>query len=168
MLRQVAEQALNSNAATVCVVTGYEADQVASLLQGMPVTLIHNPDHASGMAASLKLGVRSLDANIDGVLVCLGDMPLVTSKVMNALIEAYCPARELDVCIPTHNGQRGNPILLGRRLFSSLNNLQGDIGARQLIRDNPDRIVEVPVYQPGILLDVDTPEALAKLRQEQP
>jgi molybdenum cofactor cytidylyltransferase len=168
LLRRVAEQALKSNAVSVYVITGYEANRVASLLADMPVTLIHNQDYKSGMAGSLNLGISSLDANTDGVLVCLGDMPQVTSKVMNALIAAYCPNRELDVCIPTHHGQRGNPILIGRRFFSLLTDLQGDIGARQLIRENPNRVVEVPVNHPGILLDIDTPESLSRLRKKEP
>jgi len=168
LLRHVTEHALNSHAESVYVVTGHESGQVASLLADLSVKLIHNSDYPSGLAESLKVGVGMLAEKVDGVLVCLGDMPQVSEIEMNALIDAFSPARGQDICIPIYEGRRGNPILLGRRFFPQLTTIQGDVGARQLIKANLDRVVEVPVDTAGIFLDVDTPMELSQLRHFEP
>jgi molybdenum cofactor cytidylyltransferase len=63
--------------------------------------------------------------------------------------------------VPTHHSKRGNPVLWGRRYFAEMAGVSGDVGARHLIDENADQVVEVPRDNPGILIDLDTPEAVA-------
>lgn len=163
-MRHVTEQALRSLVDSVCVVTGYEAEEVVDTLADLPVTLIHNPHYALGMAGSLKRGVGNLAQDADGVLVCLGDMPQVSSVELNSLIDAFSTSNGKDICIPTYKGHRGNPVLLGRQYFPQLSNIVGDVGARHLIYENMGRVLEVPMSTPGIIFDVDRPSDLSELR----
>ncbi|MCH8504813.1 MAG: nucleotidyltransferase family protein [Ectothiorhodospiraceae bacterium] len=163
LVRHVAEQALASQANAVYVVTGHEGDRVADALADLPVTRAVNPEYRSGLASSLRAGLGALPASVGAVLVCLGDMPHVDTAALDGLIEAYSPDRGRLVCIPTFRGKRGNPVLLGRQLFPMLARLEGDAGARHIIAANSGSVAEVPVDTPGILLDVDTPEALEAL-----
>ena len=124
--------------------------------------VVHNPSYAEGIADSLKTGVAALPAAIDGVLILLGDMPQVTSRTLDRLIARFALDRP-DAIVPTQGGRPGNPVLIGRALFPRLFDLTGDTGARNVLQDPRHRIVECAVDDPGVLVDVDTPEMLAAL-----
>jgi molybdenum cofactor cytidylyltransferase len=162
LVRHVVEAALRSTAA-VAVVTGHAHADVEAALAGLRVPLVHNPRYAEGMATSLQAGIGALSPRAKAALVLLGDMPRVSTALIDRLIAAFRAAPDCAALVPTHRGQRGNPVLLSRSLFPAIMALKGDAGARGLLRDLPG-VVELPVDDPGILLDIDTPEALATLR----
>ncbi len=97
------------------------------------------------------------------MLIVLGDMPLVPPAVMNRLIAAFNPAEGRSICVPVHQGERGNPILWGRQHFRELDSLKGDRGARVLLVVNSDNVTEVSVGSDGVLTDFDTPQALEEI-----
>lgn len=149
------------------VITGHEGALVESALSLEPGessrwSVHHNSAFGSGMASSLVLGISSL-IDCDGVIVCLGDMPHVEAVVFDALLEAFAADPEKALFIPVHEGQRGNPVLIAKRLFDSVLMLEGDIGARVLAQRFPDSVVEITVDCPGVLADYDTPETLSRL-----
>ncbi|KAA0681400.1 NTP transferase domain-containing protein [Roseomonas genomospecies 6] len=158
------ESVLASQAKPVVVVTGHMAEAVSAPLAGRPLTIVHNPAFADGLSASLRAGLAALPADVDGVVVCLGDMPLVTPQAIDRLIAAYNPLEGRTVCVPTVHGKRGNPVLWDRGFFAEMAKLTGDSGAKSLLATHADQVVEVPVEDGGILYDVDTPDLLAELR----
>ena len=155
--------ALASRAGMVTVVTGHDAEAVQVALEGLEVRFVDNPAHGSGLASSLKAGLASLPPETPAVLVVLGDMPNVTPAILNRLIEAGLADVDAVAVVPTLLGQRGNPVLLRRALFGRIAELSGDQGARRLIDAAGDAVIEVPLDDPAIALDVDTPEALAAI-----
>jgi molybdenum cofactor cytidylyltransferase len=135
---------------------------------GHDVTLIENPDYAEGLSTSLARGLSALPKGVDGVVVCLGDMPDVTTAHIERLIEAFAPDEGRDICVPTFNGKRGNPVLWARRYFAEIEAIAGDVGARHLIGEHEDAVCEVAVEDDAALIDIDTPAELAaakRLRQ---
>jgi len=160
LVRIAVEEALASRAAPVIVVTGHQREQVEAALSGLDVQFVHNRDYADGLGTSLKAGIAAVPAEADGVVVCLGDMPQVTSALIDRLIAAYDAEKGALVVAPTRNGQRGNPVLWARRFFPDLMAISGDVGARHVIASYGEAVVEVPVQEEGAFLDVDTPEAL--------
>ncbi len=163
MVARVVHAVLASKARPVIVVTGHEPDAVRGALADRGVTFVHNPDHAQGLATSLRTGIDALPKEADGVLVCLADMPLVSSQVVDRLIAGFNPVEGRAICVPTAGGKRGNPILWSRRFFAEMRAATGDVGARGLLAAHADQVVEVETGDDGILVDVDTPEALAAL-----
>lgn len=143
------------------VVTGRDAPQIEAALGNQPVSFVHNPDYAEGLATSLRRGIESISDDTDAVLVMLGDMPRVDAAMVGKLVAAFNPAEHRSICIPVHNGQRGNPVLWGRQHLEALKSLKGDTGARQLFDQYADELVEVAMPDDAVLTDVDTPEALA-------
>ena len=160
MARRVASLCLRAGLAPVIAVLGHEAERAEGMLAGLEVQCIRNKNHASGMASSLTAGLAALPGGIDGALVFLADMPFVALQDVRALCAAFAPAQGRVICIPAHGGRRGNPVLLGRQCFAALAGLAGDGGARRYIQKNPDIVCEVPAG-PGVLADIDTPEAYA-------
>lgn len=164
MIRRSVEAVLASAAAPVIVVTGRDEGAIRSALEGLSVTFAHNPDFAGGMAGSLKAGIAAVPPDADAVLVALGDMPFVAAHHADRLIAAYDEDEGRTICIPTHDGKWGNPVLWSRRYFSEMMQITGDKGARELLHAYADRLCEVPMEDTGILRDFDTPEAFETAR----
>lgn len=165
MVARVVEAALASQAASTIVVTGHQADDVTAALANHDVTFIHNPAYADGLSASLKAGIAAVPDDIDGVVILLGDMPRVHPGQIDKLIAAFNPIEDRAICVPTFNGKRGNPVLVASTLFDEIRDVMGDIGARHLIGAHEDAVAEVPMDDDGVLIDVDTPDALTSLRR---
>jgi molybdenum cofactor cytidylyltransferase len=166
LVRIAAEQAFASRARPVIVVTGHQRDKVEAALQGLDVRHVHNPNFADGLSTSVKAGLAALPEDVDGAVVCLGDMPQVTAPLIDKLVAAFDPERGALVVIPTIDGKRGNPVLWARRFFPELMALDGDVGARHLIGRYPEAVAEVPLTDTAALVDVDTPEALVRVKAE--
>ena len=166
MVTRVADAVTASKASPVIVVTGHEAERVEAALAGRKLTFVRNPDYAEGLASSVRHGIDALPADVDGVLVCLGDMPRIKAMHLDKLIAAFSPIEGRAICVPTYKGKRGNPVLLPRRFFADMRRLKGDTGARQMIGQYHDLVAEVEMDDDGILIDVDSPDKLVKLRAQ--
>ena len=165
MVARTAQRLLASHARPIVAVIGNQADAVDAALGKLPVERVLNPDFAEGLATSLVRGVSALPADIDGVIVCLGDMPLIAGRDIDRLIAAFNPLEGRSIVVPTRRGQRGNPILWSRQFFPEMLALKGDQGARKLIGEHADLVVEIEMDNDAIFIDIDTPEALAQLRE---
>ncbi|MEE8247676.1 MAG: molybdopterin-binding/glycosyltransferase family 2 protein [Alphaproteobacteria bacterium] len=163
MVARVVDAVLASPARPVIVVTGHQEAKLRDTLEGREVRFVHNPDYAEGLSTSLKRGVAALGPEVDGVLVCLGDMPRVAPVHLERLIAAFGPAEGRAICVPTRDGKRGNPVLWGAEFFDEMKELAGDVGARHLIGEHPEALHEVAMDDEAVLVDVDTPEALIAL-----
>jgi len=166
LVRIAAEQALSSRASPVVVVSGHERARVEAALASLDVRLVHNPDYAQGLSTSVKAGLAALPPESEAAIVCLGDMPQVTSALIDRLIAAFDPERNALVVLPTFSGKRGNPVLWSRRFFPELMALEGDVGARHLIGAYPEVVTEVPVENAAAMVDIDTPDALRAAKAE--
>jgi molybdenum cofactor cytidylyltransferase len=135
--------------------------------EGRALRLITNPAPERGLASSLRLGVSALPAGTPAALVLLGDMLWVLPGTLRALVKAFRgpgAGPPEAACIPVHGGRRGNPVLWPAPFFPALGRLEGDQGARVLLRDTGTPVREVAVEDPGIHRDVDTEDDLAALR----
>lgn len=160
MLRHTLEQVTTSQVTETVVVTGHQAADVTALLAEMSVSVVHNPDYASGLSTSLATGLGALPDDCDGALVCLGDMPAIRADHLNRLIAAFNPVEGRAICVPVHEGKRGNPVIFDRRFFAEMRDVAGDTGARHLIGEYGETVVEVPFDDDAVLTDIDTKDAL--------
>ncbi|WP_022726964.1 NTP transferase domain-containing protein [Fodinicurvata sediminis] len=165
LLEATIDTALDSQVSDCLVVTGYEADKIQTNLKDKAVRFIHNPKYADGLSTSLQAGLAGLEENTDAVIVMLADMPEVSSEVLNRLVTSYNPVEGREICVPTWEGKPGNPVLIGKEFFPEIMEISGDIGARRLLGDYPDRVAEVDVKDASVLADIDAPQDLEALRQ---
>ncbi|USQ95918.1 nucleotidyltransferase family protein [Caulobacter sp. RL271] len=124
------------------------------------LTLVQVEDPTEGMGASLRAAAQALPDDAAGAFVLLGDMPSIDPETLQRLSRAF--EGPLDLIAPTYLGRRGHPVLFGATWFPALRALSGDEGARALLESAGAQLTRIPVEDPGIHLDVDRPEDLAR------
>jgi molybdenum cofactor cytidylyltransferase len=162
LIEHALDAARGSKLTPLVVVVGNAADEVAgTIVANESIVLARNDAWRSGIASSLGAALRTLEphADVDAVVVGLGDQPLVGAEAYRRLARAYDDGARLAVA--TYGGVRGNPVLLGREHWHEALTLTGDEGARVLLRRHVT--VEVPCDDTGSPNDVDTPADLAAL-----
>jgi molybdenum cofactor cytidylyltransferase len=163
MIARVVDNVLSSNARPILVVTGHQAEQIEHALGGRPVRYVHAEDYAEGLAASLKAGIAAVPPESAAALVCLGDMPLVTGRMIDRLLSMYDPQEGRLIVLPTFRGKQGNPMVWDRRFFPEILGIAGDSGARFLVGKHTEFVSEVEMADDAVLRDFDTTESLATL-----
>ena len=145
------------------VVVGSEADAVRAELSDLNARVVVNGDWAGGLARSLRAGVTAVDANIDAVLIALGDQPGLDPHVVRAVIDNW-KASSAPIVAARYRGEQGHPVLFARSMFAELAALTGDRGAKPVIERDASRIafVDVDAAAPR---DVDTRADLDALNE---
>jgi molybdenum cofactor cytidylyltransferase len=165
LLRRLAVEMTNSGADDVLVVLPAEAPSRHGALSDLPVQKVTAHRATDGMSASLAAGIAALSEHCDAVVIALADMPEVTAHHVDQLIAAYSPGDGREICrAVTADGAPGHPVLFGRRFFENLALMQGDRGARDLLRQAVDFVVDVPTAGDTATVDLDTPEDWANWR----
>jgi len=145
----------------VHVVTGHKSADIKASLANKSVAFAHNSEFDQGMGTSIAVGVSALN-KVDYALICLGDMPFVQQTTIQKILDTAAKTPGAAIFVPTFHGKRGHPVLWHQRFFGDLKGLHGDTGGKQILQNNVEKIVEVPVNDAGILIDLDTPEILAQ------
>lgn len=164
LVRHVAAAACAAAVGQVVVVTGAEGAAVATAVAGLPLSVVENADWQAGQAASLKTGLAALTPEARAAIFLLADQPLVTSDLINALIDAYRQGGAT-IALPVAGGRRGNPVLFDlARWRPALMALAGDAGARGIIDANPAEVVQIAAG-PEIFMDIDTPADYVRMQE---
>jgi molybdenum cofactor cytidylyltransferase len=161
LVEHVIAAANESSLTDVVVVVGADADQVTHVAMGR-ARIVLNPDYATGQSSSLQAGLRALADDIDAAVVLLGDVPGVTSALIEALIAKHRETGAPAVA-SRWNAAMSPPVLLHRDLFGAAAALRGDVGMRDVLAGRDDVAVVEVTGDLGVLGDVDTPEDQARI-----
>lgn len=160
-LEHILEAIADAGISSTTVVVGHHRTEIVSAFQ-LP-SVVFNPDYEQGMSTSVQAGVRALPAGVKGAGIFLVDHPLIDRATITALVAQVKPG---GIVLPTHGGRRGHPVFFSSGLFSEILELRPDQGLNIVVRRDPQRIIEVPASNAGVLHDVDTPEDFEKLLHE--
>jgi molybdenum cofactor cytidylyltransferase len=138
----------------VVVVISEAGQSVAEAVSAYPVRTVVNPDPEGDMASSVRTGRDAISSAASGVLICLCDYPLVSANTITGMITQH-QLQPDQIIIPCFDGQRGHPLLFPGSL---LDRLETGMILRDLIREHPQQIHYLETEDPGILMDMDTPE----------
>lgn len=166
MISVVTRTAREAGCNPVIVVTGNDQQKVYDALKDHSVLLAYNPDPADGLAGSLVAGIGALPETVDGAVIMLADMPLVTAGTLDALRDAWLHAGGDKIVYPAKDGKQGNPVLFPRRYFNTLRNLKGDAGGKGLLNSFESETVAVAIESDEIFFDVDTEEDYKQLVEQ--
>lgn len=158
LLRRTVRSLLASEVQEVVVVLGHQAAVVRPLIEDLDVGIVLNAHHEEGQMTSVHAGLAALSDAGDGVMICLGDQPLMTAMDFDALIRAFRERTDGSILVPVHRGRRGNPIILATAHHRQI--LEGDrnLGCRKLIEKNPHLVATVDLGSDHVVVDLDTPD----------
>ena len=168
LVERVLEQTLASRLDRVILVLGCQAPRILSALrsfEGNPrLDIVVNRRYDRGLSSSLRAGLRVLEPSSSGVMFILGDQPLLKAATIDRLIQAF-RRHPLPIVVPLYGRRPGNPVIFGRELLPELQRLRGDTGGREIIRNNPDRVLHLPIRPQYVGWDVDTWEDYDRTRK---
>jgi len=140
------------------IVLGAGAEAISKRVGLKPEQTVVNPDWQNGQLSSIKTAVKSIGAKpIDGVLLCLVDHPLITSALVNELVESFYSTGK-SIIVPTFHGKRGHPVIFAAKLFAELLDAPEETGARSVVWKHASEVHEVPTPEEGIALNLNDPE----------
>lgn len=149
------------------IVLGSGAEEIQKTLSWFEGKVAVNNDWQKGQLTSIITGLNNLDMTkteteeIHGAIICPVDHPLLTQSLLVDLLQGYWLSKKR-IIIPTHQGQRGHPVIFDRELFDEIRNAPLDIGARAVVRNHEDDVLEVNVDDEGVLINIDSPDDYKK------
>ena len=169
LLARVVRAALSSALDKTILVLGFSAErisrQLGSILDDPGLSVITNTAYKAGMATSIRAGMAQIDESFDSAMIILGDFPLLNSHIIDQVLQAYRTSGR-GICLPVRDDRWGHPICLSRRFFDSLMQIEGDIGAREIIKRNWSEVYPFNIGEDGCFFDVDTQQDMEHLKKD--
>ena len=165
ILETILETLTAAGISDVVAVVRPDLPEAANCARRAGALAITNPHPEGEMLVSIRLGLRALAPDFDAVFVWPADHPAVSPATLGFLASAADPARAL---LPTYLSRRGHPALIGRELLPDIALIPPEEGLRHLWRTRTEAVLEVPVEDPGVIRNIDTPSDYEKLTGEEP
>ena len=163
LLERECRTLFRAGARQIMIVTGREAERIEEQLAGPGITFVHNAEYkTTGMLTSACMGFRAARAYLDGVYFLPADAPLFSLYTLRREAEEFSWA-DADLFCPVYQGRPGHPLLIRSSFFPAIYNYQGEQGLRGICAQYSDRLQEISVPDPGIVLDADVPEDYERL-----
>jgi len=168
LLERVLAQALRSKLDLVVLVLGFKAHEIRGKIRSgslqSNLKIVENTGYKLGISSSIIAGLSHVEKDYAHVMILLGDMPYITSGVINRLVSGYLesglPLGALKV-----RGKRSHPVIIGRPFFPALHRLTGDQGARDLFVSHKDQVCLVDPGEDYDDMDIDTYEDYLKFKR---
>jgi len=156
LIKHSVKNILDSYIDKLIIVLGYQKDVIKKLIdKNEKIKFIFNKDFENGMASSIKTGLNNLPTRTTAFFICLGDMPLVNKDVYNLLIKSK---NNNEIIVPTYKRQQRNPILFSIYMKKKIMTIQGDVGAKEMLKLNKNKILNLEINQENITKDFNTNE----------
>ena len=167
LLDQVLSAALGSELNHIVLVLGHDHQNILQALETRTtqerLQVVINHRYLEGQSRSLQAGLLKIRQAFPAVMFLLGDQPMLDSSVINHILERFRYSGK-DICVPVCKGKRGNPTIFNRVLYDQLMAIEGDIGARDIIRTNPERVLYVDLDDPLYFFDIDSQKDFENLQ----
>ena len=143
------------------VVLGAHAKAIHNKLKLDPATVVINSEWEKGQLSSIQAAIRSLPSSTDGIIICLIDHPLISAALVGQMIHQYYESGK-QIIIPTYHGKRGHPIIFSSSLYDELLEAPLEIGARAVVWNHANEILEMPTEEEGVVLNLNDPDTLQR------
>ena len=143
------------------VVLGAYAEPIAKAVNLKADEIVINHEWEKGQLSSIQAALRSLPPGTDGILLCLIDHPLISSALVQDLIEQFYTTKK-PIVLPVYEGRRGHPVLFAASLYDELLRAPLETGARAVVWAHKGEVEEVQTNEEGCVLNLNDPETMNK------
>ncbi len=171
VIEQVIDNLLRADLDGVTVVLGHRASGIAAVVTSLPVQILYNADYREGMTSSVQVAFGQIEPVPEAYMLALVDQPHLGHEPAQRVLAAHRQTPHKGLVIPTYQGKRGHPIVIGRQYRQEVLALGRDQGLNQVTRGHPEDTLEIPLADDVILQDMDYPEeyeAVLKRWQQRP
>ena len=155
----VLDAAIGSRLEKTLLVLGHQHQKILNAMgekaRQPDLEIVINSNFQNGQSTSLQAGVSRIRKAYPSIMFLLGDQPMLSADIIDALLEQFWSS-DKDICVPVYDGKRGNPVIFSNKFYDLLEEIKGDIGARNLIKNHPDLVGEVEINNPLCFMDIDT------------
>jgi molybdenum cofactor cytidylyltransferase len=167
LLEYVLNAALGSELDHVVLVLGHDHQNILQALGSRTtherLQVVINHRYLEGQSRSLQAGLLKIRQAFSSVMFLLGDQPMLDSNTIDHMLARFRHSAK-DIGVPVCKGKRGNPTIFNRVLYDQLMAIEGDIGARDIIRTHPERVLNIELDDPLCFFDVDSQKDFENLQ----
>tara|TARA_B100001750_G_scaffold248576_1_gene281613 strand:+ start:11906 stop:12499 length:594 start_codon:yes stop_codon:yes gene_type:complete len=156
VIRLVCKTVLATRIDSIIVVTGYEHQKVAKEIPSEISVILYNKDWKIGMMSSIYTGISKLDDSVDGNMIILGDMPLISEYTINSLITEFKIHSGKRIIYPLYDDKQANPVIFPKKYFSEIITSSGKKGCKRIIKKYQNDAIGIPTVSNEVILDCDT------------
>ena len=157
LIKHSVKNILASSIDELIVVLGHQKETIKKIIdENEKIKFVFNKDFESGMASSIKIGIKHLSKKTESFFICLADMPMINKNIYNILIKSKSDHK---IIVPIYKEQRGHPVLFPISLKSEMMSIKGDIGAKEILKINNDKILNIQINNQSINKDFNTKES---------
>jgi len=139
------------------VIVVYKSEEVLNAIKKYDVKPVYNPNAEKGQSTSVVEGIKSCHPETKAYMFIMGDQPFINLDIINAIIEVW-NNNPNSIIVPKYDGKNGMPTLFPSNYKQGLLNITGDKGGRDIIKANPDNVINVDFSNTLAGFDIDTIE----------
>jgi molybdenum cofactor cytidylyltransferase len=156
--QQIVDTLIASRVLDIVIVLGADAESIQNQLNWFGGKTVINKEWEKGQLSSVLVGLRALEQqDLHGVLIWPVDRPLVSRQVVVGMLHQFWTEHK-QIVVPVYKGRRGHPVLFGEDLFRDLERAPMEMGARRVLQDHPDDVLEYQTDEEGVVVNIDSPE----------
>ena len=156
IIQSVCRTVLETKLNPIIVVTGYENRRIEKVIPNEINDIVFNKDWSTGMMSSIFMGISKLDESVDGNMIILGDMPLITKATLNILIDEFNKHKGQRIVHPSYKSIQANPVIFPKKYFSEILKGRGDKGGKKVLKKYSKEAIGVTIDSDEVILDCDT------------
>ena len=166
VINRICYTVLNSGMKPVIVVTGFQHTEIEKALPELIDQIAHNPNWEKGMAGSVHTGMSLLPDTVDGNMIVLGDMPMLSKNTLDLLIDEFNVQQGNHIIYPIYKQRQANPVIFPKKYFQEILSTTGDRGCKKVLKQYPDDAVGVSIGFPEVVFDCDNEDDYFRLLEE--
>jgi len=157
LINHILDALIKSKVKKIIVVLGFQTSKVKKIIvEDKKISFVYNKNYKSGMASSIKTGLKRISKKNIGFLIIHADMPQISRKIINKLYEAI-KSKDKEIFVPTYKRKLGNPVGFKYSMLKTLKKIRGDKGAKKIIKKNKKKLYLIRVNSKSIFKDLNTP-----------
>ena len=156
IIRIVCKNVIKAKLDQVILVTGHQSSEIKKVVPDQINQIIYNAQWKNGMMSSISAGMSKLDDDIDGNLIILGDMPLISTKTIKLIKREFQKYNGEHIVYPTFDNKQANPVIFPKKYFSEILNSQGDKGCKKVLKKYPKDSIGIEFHSNEVIVDCDT------------
>ena len=164
LIKIVCENVVKARLDQIILVTGYQAKRILKVIPKQINEVVHNHNWDKGMMTSIITGISNLKNNIDGNIIILGDMPLISANTIVKLKDKFKDSGGKSIVFPIYQNQQGNPVVFPKTYFTEILKYQGDNGCKNILNKYKNNSLGINLESEEVLVDCDTEDDYLNLK----